>query len=1586
MNADHKKILRAVSLELRHTLEGSYDDRGDFQPGDLENRLNAIGVWRNRPAKPLAELTHLPDEDKTARQVVDAYLSFRAEAGVGQAEAVAEFVREAAYNWANRLLTLRCMEARGIIDEVILQKEVYGGRSMLHNRLGQRNPALLDQPDEGLFTVLLAEFAQRARELPTLFNPKAPAIALRPSLAALKRCVGLLSGTVRVGSYEAAGDELFAAPDALGWAYQYWNAEEKDRVFEKVRTEKGAKIAGADIIPATQLYTEPYMVKFLVQNSLGALWMGMYPDSDLADGWEYYVRDADRTSVEKKPVRDITFLDPACGSGHFHLEAFDLLYAMYEAETAHSPLATRYSPEEICAAILNHNLYGIDIDERAIQIAQAALWMKAKEVAWELEPEALTDFHHHFVATNIRLPQGKDHLELFLRKHPEDLPLRPALETVFEGLVNAHELGSLLQLEEPVEKELRYLQGKQVEATQTPSQGNLFAELAKPSQGALPLGVESYDAWKAKTLAQLRAHFEAEAEAADLTQAFFGQSAGKGLALFDILARRYDVVAANPPWMGSKNMGDVSANYLTKNFKSAKRDLYATFIVRCVELCKESGFVSMITQQSWLFLNSYAELRANSGRCGLLNTTRMGCLVHLGRYAFSELGNAVIQPVLFTLKNVKCDSHHRIFSVRLNAPRDSQEQDRLLKLGIANPKEQYISFNKQVLFLRISGSPLVYWLPQSILSILETETTFSDLCGQVRAGISSANSSRYVRYFWEHGYSDRWWPLAKGGGYRKWIGLNFYVHEWQFTGVRVKGNPSAAIRNEEFMGQKGWSYTLMAGGSISVRSTHQGFLYDFSGSAIFPSGKLPASILNCRVCSYLLRVVTQDIKFAPGYVSQMPVPTRCESFYGLIEKLTKVILQIKGELVSRHTIESSFINFWLPDSITPSIVEYLDAVLLTLEGVFEDVCRNAYGLSDSEFRFLLNEMGVPSGLYPTIEGYDSFPELQQLTNPFLSDVQEFLKLLPRINSSVNLPAIRNQVKTLYELGPGIELDEPLKNYLNTDTENEEEMIGARILTPAETFLEELSHKLEIHPISVYWLLKEGIEQEGWRCTPEEKRLTEDRFTVTVLHLLGHRWPTQIEANEPVPPWAEPSGIIPLTGSSPNQPTLYDRVRDRLAADFPNDNPTAIEREFADIVGAKLADWLAGSFFNRHISQFKKRPIAWQVQTSPAPGQRQRGGPAFAALLYYHKLSADLLPTLRNQTTRDLIRAYETEQRTLRQSQNRSSEQEARLHQLETWLTELQTFSDALQHVSERGFGDTPALQTSLRQYALDDAMQSLKATWLRRLADAAADTALPDWQTRADKTHIHPALRDWIADATAHLPYHCAQVGAAAPQAAKLKTDPDARTLATIIGSQAREMVSQALRLSDDAWFNELDTHVLRPLLDEINTLKEQQTALESQRDNLEPQDVRGRYENEQAIKSLKAQIKKKSDARNAHRKAANELRQHIESWQCAAAVGWTDWLGQQSLFDQFASLDGQRQPPQTIADFVAQESRYIPDINDGVRVNIAPLQKAGLLAADVLAAKELDKAIADRADWRADERRWCREGKLPRPGWWLAS
>lgn len=331
MEANHKKILKAIMLELRHMLEGYYNG-SDWHAGDLEQRLNALGVWRDRNPLPADELAGISAADGDARKVVDAYLKLRDEAGVPRHEAVAEFVRETAYTWTNRLLALRCMESRDLIDEVILQKDVYGRRSLEHNRLAQRNPELCAGEDDGLFAVLDNAFAKQAEHLPLVFDPKSPGVALKPGVAVLKRAIALLSGTEAVRGMEPATTDVFRAPDTLGWAYQYYQQEEKQRVDDWLKTKKGFKCEGADIAPKTALYTEPYMVKFLVQNSLGATWAGMRPDTKLVAAWEYYIRDADRAPVQPQPVADITFLDPACGSGHFLLEAFDLFYSMYEEE------------------------------------------------------------------------------------------------------------------------------------------------------------------------------------------------------------------------------------------------------------------------------------------------------------------------------------------------------------------------------------------------------------------------------------------------------------------------------------------------------------------------------------------------------------------------------------------------------------------------------------------------------------------------------------------------------------------------------------------------------------------------------------------------------------------------------------------------------------------------------------------------------------------------------------------------------------------------------------------------------------------------------------------------------------------------------------------------------------------------------------------------------------------------------------------------------------------------------------------------------------------------------------------------------
>jgi len=1381
MEAEQKKTLKPLCLTLRHLLEGRYDEQGNWHGGDLEERMNALGVWWDRDPIPAAKMPFRTPEDRHAREVIDAYLALREDAGVSRKDAIEEFVREAAYTWANRLLVLRCMEARDLIDGVVATKEVYGGRSLAHHRLAQRHPELCTGEDGGLFAMLDEAFSFHAKNLPLLFDPKAPAVALRPSVAALKKCIALLSGTESVNGSGPATDEVFAAPDALGWAYQYWNTEEKDRVFEKVRTKK-AKIQGADIIPATQLYTEPYMVKFLVQNSLGATWMGMYPDSDLSAGWEYYVKDADRAPVRRKNVENITFLDPACGSGHFLLEAFDLFYQMYEAEGKYTDPAT------ICKKILARNLYGIDIDERAVQIARAALWMKAAERVFDFSGTP-----KNIIATNIRLPKGKDHLKAFLAKHPEDAPLAPALESIFEGLEHADELGSLLQIEEPVEQALRSLRTSLGGQTTLP-----IGDFTTPTTD------EEWEAWKEGVVERLADHFKEEGEAADLSSAFFSQNAGKGVRLFELLSKRYDVVAANPPYMGSGNMGTVVRKYTEQNYEPGKRDIYAAFIIRCLEFSKKSGRISMVTQQSWMFMKSFANLRVIQKEKqnrkekpefkGLLIDTTIELIAHLGANAFQEVSGEIVNVSLFTITNNPPSGYHHITAFRLIGADSSVKKSNGLTHCI-DVNNYYKVDNSKL--MSISTSPIIYWVGDQFIDILTSEEKFGKYC-DITDGVSAPD--KYVRFVWEVDSTNPRWPIyQKGGGYKKWYGFNIFSCDWYFNGEKIKSHildryppEKFSLKFKPFNRENTWiTWSDVACGSMGVRVANKFDILGSKGPGLF-STQIPMSSilagLNCRIYTYLLRLSSTTLQFTyPNVRDTIVILPSKEK----VEILVEIIIKFKEMIVSTDVLERNY-NQKLTQLLSndPSI-PLLDIQVLklypmltylhTIEGILETICFTTFGIVESDRINIITETGTPAGWHPLIETYDALPPLPdglpEIPQEVLNDLAGHER---RTFSSDDLATLKANLRTLYEAGPGakVEIEDD-----STSGDGEEAVAGAYIPIPAETFLEELSQKLEVHPISVYWLLKEGIEQEGWRCIPEERRITTDRFTVMILRMLGHRWPKQIEAGEPVPDWADADGIIPLT-SDTSEATLLERVRARIAAEFPGGSVAAIEREFEEVMGTSLEDWLSTGFFKHHTQQFKKRPVAWQVQSGKFTKKRR---PAFACLVYYHKLDGDTLHKIKNQYVGPLQQRYETEIRGIEgvRAASRTEAQEQRFRELEGLIAELKAFGNTLTDVAENGFSS---------------------------------------------------------------------------------------KTLEKIAKSEP------------------------------------------------------------------------------------------LDSW---------------------CSIDGKRPAPADREAFLRQEKSYTPDINDGVRVNVAPLQKAGLLAADVIAKKDLEKAISDRAEWRADERRWCREGKLPRCGWW---
>jgi hypothetical protein len=905
-------------------------------------------------------------------------------------------------------------------------------------------------------------------------------------------------------------------------------------------------------------------------------------------------------------------------------------------------------------------------------------------------------------------------------------------------LKNLDEFGSLLRIEDEMQKVIQKEKEQWIaQAKAGMEQPYLFPEMAKPRQQKLPFETAItdktfFDRLGSVIQKELDSFYEKARQDGLAEEAIMAADAERGFDFFRLSINRYDVVYTNPPYMGSKNMGERLKKFVARAYPQGKRDLYAAFILRCIELSRKNGYVGMVAQQSWMFLRTFADLRALPDEkikrarlkqfTGLLRDTTIETLAHLGPGAFLEISGEVVNTVLFTLSNNPPSQEHKMVAFRLVGSKEKSAKDISLQTACLEVGSHLRFESCQAGLLAIPFSPVTYWLSEAFVRLLIREPKVSH-GRRITWGVSSSDNERFLRLHWElhkDKFGKRWLWHAKGGGFCKWAGLEQWVVDWRDNGSDMQAwilrrypylgkNFEIKVRPDTFF-QTGWVYSSMTGGSPSFRWIENFWTTNAKSPLVFaPRDEIGlGALLNSRLSTFLLRSLSPSPNVDEGYVGKLPFH---ESVIEACTQLITFAIALKRVLISHDPREKSFRN---TEEVGSTSLMGLVAILSELNASMERAVFEGFNLSRDDINTVIEATSPPVGWYPLITEYDMIPDLPSSLPPIPHECLGGLAAHTRIPAlPEQLARIKEYLRTLYIAGPGVKVSEDKEllslsenDYLrvsgirsNDDHKDKDIAVamGARIPIPTETFLEEISQKMEIHPISVYWLIEEMSREEGLVCPAELKRQTEDYVSVLILRILGYQWPERVEDSKPLPIWVDDDGIIPLTEGL-GEPTLLGRVRERFGADFGEEKEASIESEFANIVGKPLERWLEEDFFARHVKQFKNRPIAWHIVSEPSvvnyeaasgkkgkkKGARKKLKPAFSVMVHYHRFvdgdkGYGKLLLLKNKYLENLMSQTRSELESLR-GKGDDPKIFDRIAELDRRLVELEDFRERLERI------------------------------------------------------------------------------------------------------------------------------------------------------------------------------------------------------------------------------------------------------------------------------------------------------------------
>jgi type I restriction-modification system DNA methylase subunit len=1207
--------------KLRDRIEAAFD-----------KQFARLGIGKNKQA----EIEKIPEEAWPKRLRFEEMLESHINETGDYEHAREKLIDELTFTLFNRLAAVKVMESASLFPPVLTKQPEHGDRSFGHKAWLEIRPDMRSEELEGIREYLKHAFDELGETL--LLYKKSYPYALLPDAISLNEIIEAFNAVEKDPQVDS---DIWQSDDVLGWMYESYNNKKK-----QAHKDSKDKTEYNKVSLQSQVYTPRWVVQFLVENSLGKLYLEMYPDSEIKR--RYQIANPPQTQERSpKPLHAVKVIDPACGSGNFLLYAFDFFYALYMDQIEN--YGADYDEKEIPKLIIENNLHGIDLDDRAVQLAQLGLFIKARKKC-----RTMGELAFKVVSSDFFLPEYEIVAHIFTEGTRLDQNQQELIADIWTDLQLAYKYGSLIRLDEKLKSKLHNLiKERNVEQSSLFTDKELGIEPQPVQMGLFTeQDIKKEALFAALFFENLKKAVEQYARTEGNT--FLTSKTRDAITFLELLTTEYDVATANPPYTDSSDFGPELRKFIEGNYKKPYKfstNLYATFIKRCYEMAGSDGKIAMIHPRTFMFIKTFEDVRKF-----MIDKTHINAFVD---YSLSNLfGSIMVDPAFYVLEkgaSEKKDAWFISLDQYTRTPNEKYKKDLCLKAlsdciaGVDNEHNYTIPQSKLKI---IKSWPFIYWISDEFREKFKADTVKKFLKNCV--GLQTGNNNRFLRFWWELSPDDKktnpdnWVYYAKGGPYKKWAGNLWLMVNWKSNGQAIKnytddkGKQKSRPQNEPVYFKEGITYSASGSKGPSYRLLPPGCIFDVGGSSIFPINKYKnnafiLAFFNTPFSKYVIECLNPTVNKQAGDVERVPFAIPTKGLESVVELLSKRNIEITKKICSMELLDGEFTGspfelnkgndwkFLVSESL--DIENHFFTQVIVNEAIINEKIFEVYDLTENDKAMVLAKEGESIGGLPVLaKAREAYLTETEATQEFpLDTIRDYIEALPTNAFTTEVrEAIESGFPTLYQS--------------NND-------------------LEEFCNRHQVNPIKVWYWFKQS------HVIPQQ------RMHTLAMEFLADMIREILMEDE--------DGIIPLVPNA-GEKVLIDRIEEKFRE---KGFSSAQYSSFDTILGRPIHEYLNNYFFaelSDHLNLFMylpKTPFIWHISSGPNLG--------FDCYIIIYKWSRDKLMRLRSVYIEHRERSLVNRQSDL--AGNESADAQNEKERIFNQLKEIEAFKAKIDELLAEGY-------------------------------------------------------------------------------------------------------------------------------------------------------------------------------------------------------------------------------------------------------------------------------------------------------------